>query len=55
MFKGAELSQHLSVAKSCFECSIWILSVMHTAYNNQKKKKGSNFDVDAGLLSAAWT
>ena len=39
MYKGAKLSQDLSVTKSCFECSIWILSVMHTASNNQKKKK----------------
>ena len=38
MFKGAKLSQDLSVAKSCFECSIWILSVLHTA-SYQKKKK----------------
>ena len=30
MFKGAKLSQDLSVTKSCFECSIWIVSVMHT-------------------------
>ena len=37
MFKAAELSQDLSVTKSCFECSIWILSVMHTTSNNQKK------------------
>ena len=37
MFKGAKLSQDLSVTKSCFECSIWILSVMHTASNNWKK------------------
>ena len=27
---------------------------MHTASYNQKKKS-SNFDVDAGLLSTAWT
>ena len=46
MFKAAKLSQHLSVTKFYFECSnIWILSVMHTAFNNQEKK-GSNFDVD---------
>ena len=37
MFKVAKLSQDLSVTKSCFECSIWILSVMHTTSNNQKK------------------
>ena len=49
----AKLSQDLSVKKSYFECSIWILSVMHTASYNQKKKKGSNFDVDTGLLSTA--
>ena len=56
MFKGAKLSQDLSVTKSYFECSIWILSVMHTASNNRKKKeKRSNSDVDAGLLSTAWT
>ena len=36
MFKAAKLSQDLSVTKSYFECSIWILSVMHTA-NNRKK------------------
>ena len=54
MFKVAKLSQDLSVTKSCFECSIWILSVMYTASNNQKKKS-SNFDVDTGLLSTAWT
>ena len=39
MFKGAKLSQDLSVTKSYFECSIWILSVMHTASYNQKKEK----------------
>ena len=40
MFKGAKLSQDLSVTKSYFECSIWILSVMHTAsYNPPPKKK----------------
>ena len=39
MFKGAKLSQDLSVAKSCFECSIWILSVLHTASYQKKKKK----------------
>ena len=38
MFKAAELSRDLSVTKSCFECSIWILSVMHTASNNRGKK-----------------
>ena len=38
MFKAAKLSQDLSVTKSCFECSIWILSVMCTASNNRKKK-----------------
>ena len=37
MFKGAKLSRDLSVTKSCFECGIWILSVMHTASNNWKK------------------
>ena len=31
MFKGTKPSQDLSVTKSFFECSIWILSVMHTA------------------------
>ena len=54
LFKGAKLSQDLSVTKSYFECSIWILSVMHTA-SYKKKKKSSNVDVDAGLLSTAWT
>ena len=37
MFKGAKLSQDLSAAKSDFECSIWILSVTHTASYNWKK------------------
>ena len=37
MFKAAILSQDLSVTESCFECSFWILSVMHTASNNRKK------------------
>ena len=37
MFKGAKLSQALSVTKSRFECSIWILGVMHTASYNRKK------------------
>ena len=37
MYKGAELSRDLSVTKSCFECSIWILSVMHTASNSREK------------------
>ena len=33
-------SQDLSVTKSYFECSIWILNGLHTAsYNNKKKKK----------------
>ena len=53
MFKGAKLSQDLSVTKSYFECSIWILSVMHIAPYNQEKI--DNFDVDAGLVSTAWT
>ena len=53
MFKAAKLSQHLSVTKSYFECSIWTVSVMHTASYNRKKR--SNFDVDAGLLSTEWT
>ena len=42
MFKAAQLSQDLTVTKSYFECSIWILSVMHTVSYNpppQKKKK----------------
>ena len=39
MFKGAKLSQDLSITKSYFECSIWILSVMHTAAYPPKKKK----------------
>ena len=57
MFKGAKLSQDLSVTKSYFECSIWILNVMHTVPSPQKKKqkKSSNFDVNAGLLSTTWT
>ena len=37
MFKGAKLSQDLSVTKSYFECSIWILRVMHSASYNGKK------------------
>ena len=49
MFKAAKLSQDLSVTKSSFVCSIWILSVMHTA--SYYRKKSSNFDVDTGLLS----
>ena len=53
MFKSDKLSQDLSTTKSYFECSIWILSVMHTASYN--RKTSSNFDVDAGLLSTAWT
>ena len=55
MFKAAELSQDLSVTKSCFECSIWILSVMRTASNKQETKKSSNSDVDTGFFSTAWT
>ena len=55
MFKGATLSQDLSVTKSCFECSIWILSVMPTASNNRTPPSPSNFDVDTGLRSPAWT
>ena len=58
MFNGAKRSQDLGVTKSYFECSIQILSVMHTASYNQKNKqtnKTSSFDVDAGLLSTAWT
>ena len=51
MFKGAKLSLDSSVTKSHFESSIWILSVMYTASYN--RKKSSNFDVDAGLLSTA--
>ena len=53
MFKGAKLSQGLSVTKPYFECSIWILSVMHTASYN--RKKSSNFYADTGLLSNACT
>ena len=53
MFEAAKLSRDLSVTKSCFECSIWILSVMHTASND--REKSSNFDVDTELLSTAWT
>ena len=37
MFKGAKLSQDLRITKSYSECSIWILSVMHTASYNQKQ------------------
>ena len=37
MFKGAKLSQHLSVTKSYFGCSIWILNGLHTASYNWKK------------------
>ena len=51
MFKAGKLSQDWSVTKSCFECSIWILSVIHTASNNQEKP--SDFDVDTELLSTA--
>ena len=39
MFKGAKLSQDLSVTKSYFECSVWIQSVVHTASYNREKKK----------------
>ena len=40
MFKGAQLSQDLSVTKSHFECSVLILSVMHTApYKIKQSKK----------------
>ena len=49
-----QLSKDLSATKSYFECSIWIVSVMHTAFNNRKKTH-SNFDGDTGLLSTAWT
>ena len=38
MLKGGKLSQVLSVTKSYFERSIWILSVMHTASYNRKKE-----------------
>ena len=54
MFKGAKLSQDLSVTKSYFECSIWIPSVTHTASNNQGEQS-SHFDIDTGVLSTAWT
>ena len=37
MFKAAKLSQDVSVTKSSFECSVLILSVMHTASNNWKR------------------
>ena len=33
--EGITLSQDLSVIKSHFECSIWVLSVMHTACNRK--------------------
>ena len=52
MFKGAKLSQDLSVTKFYFECSTWILSEIHTA-SYKKAKNPSNFDFDAGLLSTA--
>ena len=39
MFKGAKLSQGLSVTKSYFECSTQILSVMHTANNQEKQQQ----------------
>ena len=55
MFKGAKLSQDLRVIKPYFEYSIWILSVMHTQLLTTEKKKSSNFDVNAGLLSTVWT
>ena len=53
MFRGAKLSQDLSGTKFYFECRLWVLSVMHTAFYNWKKS--SNFDVNAGLLFTAWT
>ena len=37
MFKCAKLSQDLSVTKSYFECSVWILCVKYTTSYNQKK------------------
>ena len=57
MFKGAKLSQDLSVAKSYFECSNFGFQVQCTQLltTKKKKKKSSNFDVVTGLLSTAWT
>ena len=58
MFKGAKLSQVLSVTKSYLECSIWLLSVMNTVLAGNSRGVGggsTNFDVDTGLLSTAWT
>ena len=37
MLKGAKLSPDLSVTRSYFEYSIWILSVMHKASYTRKK------------------
>ena len=39
MFKAAKLSEDLSVTKSYFECSIWILSIMRTVFTPPQKKK----------------
>ena len=50
MFKGAKLSQGLSVTKSYFECRIWILSVMHTASYNQKKEEKKKKERKAVIL-----
>ena len=39
MFKGAKLSQYLSVTKPYFECSIWILNLCNAHSFLQPKKK----------------
>ena len=55
MFKGAKLSKDSSVTKYYFECSICILSVMHTAsYYRKKKKKAVILMLMQVLLSTAW-
>ena len=48
MFKGAKLSQDLSVTKPYFECSIWTLSFFQPFFL-------SSFDGNVDLLSIAWT
>ena len=57
MFKAAKLSQDLSVTKSCFEYSIWILSVMHTASHhhhhpslNREGRLGTTDDLATSFL-----
>ena len=58
MFKAAKLSQDLSVTKSCFEYSIWILSVMHTASHhhhhpslNREGRLGTTDDLATSFLN----